>query len=158
VVRRWRRVLFVVAPLVAVAAVTLTLGESSYLQRLRYASERDGCRNVPMAPAVTPQTYPEPSFWPYGAVYACRVLDVVVPLYGEVDVSFNVLLETDTGPAVLRMDYLDIDAGRHFVAWGTELAPTGAGLSDDEAARVRRAIADRGGRRPTPWVVHYGDG
>jgi hypothetical protein len=143
---------------VVVAPVLTGGGRSSYLQRIRYAPAHDGCRNVPMAPTVTPQTHPDSYGWPYGAVYACRVLDVVVPLFGDIDVSYNVLLETDTGPAVLRMDYFNTDAGRQYVTWGTELEPAGAGLSGDEVARVRRAITDRGGRLPTPWIVHYGDG
>jgi hypothetical protein len=143
---------------VLAVATALTIGEPTYLQRLDYASGRDGCANVPMAPAVTPQTHPDSYRWPYGAVHACRVLDVVVPLFGEIDVSFNVLLETDTGLTVLRLEYLNVDAGRQYSVRGVELEPTGAGLSADEVARVRSAIADRGGLQPTPWIVTYGDG
>ena len=130
-----------------------------HLERLRYAATEDGCAHVPIAPAVTPLTHPDSRRWPYGAVYACRELDGWANLLGEPDVSFVLLLDTDTGAVLTRMDYYDIDAGRQFVAQAIELQPDGiSGLTASESARINDAIATRGGLLLEPWIVNYGDG
>jgi hypothetical protein len=155
----YRRVL-VAASLVAlllVVTVALLFGPR-YLDRHRFAVARDGCSDVPMAPAVTPQTYPDSYLWPYGAIRGCRVVSMTAHVFGEVDVSYVLVLQTDMGPAVVRMDYRNTAAGRQYVAEAVELDPGGAHLADDDAARITQAITGRGGRQPTPWIVHYGDG
>src|SRR5690348_16092945 len=116
----------------------------------------DGCKNIPMAPAITPPT--TAYLWPYGAVYTCRVIGKSTPWWGETDVSFFVILETDRGPVLARVDYARLDWGRQYTTAATELEPDGFDLSAAEADRIRTAIADRGGLQPTPWIVHYGDG
>lgn len=154
-----RRILLV-AMLVglAAAALAVTYGPR-YLDRHRYASIKDGCADIPMAPAVTPQTYPGSFLWPYGAVRGCQVLDGGAHPLGDVDVSFVVLLDTDAGPVLARVDYRDTNAGRQYVAAATELDPAGSGdLSSERIAGITQAIAARGGLQPTPWIVHYGDG
>jgi hypothetical protein len=119
---------------------------------------KDGCGDVPMAPVVTPQTNPGSYLWPYGAVHECRVLNGVAHLFGDVDVSFILLLETDTGPVLARVDYVGITAGRQYRAAAAEVGTAGIDLSDEDVARLEEAVTRRGGRQPTPWVIHYGDG
>jgi hypothetical protein len=157
-----------VIALVAVATLTALLAPW-YLERHRYAARKNGCADVPVASRETPQSYPSPSstrrptlsdsnLWPYGAVDACRVLSSAAHLFGKADVSFILLLETDEGSVLVRMDYYDIGAGRQYVAEATELDPAGYDLSEDDVTRINQAITRRGGLRATPWVVHYGDG
>jgi hypothetical protein len=155
-----RRGVLLALLLIALAAgVTMTvLFAPRYLERHRYAMTQNGCKNVPMAPAVTPQTHPGSILWPYGAVHSCRVLDSQAHLSGRTDVSFTLLLETDKGPVLVRMDYFDIDLGRRYVAAATELDPAGVDLPYPVVTRIEQAIAGRGGLEPVPWIVHYGDG
>jgi hypothetical protein len=157
---RKRRILLVLLLIGSTAMAMLTaLVAPRYVERHRFAAVKDGCADVPMAPMVTPQTYPDSFPWPYGAVYACNVLDGGANPLSAPDVSFILLLETDKGPVLTRMDYYDIRAARRYVAEATELGPKGFDrLAAGEVARINQAIAARGGRQPTPWVVHYGDG
>jgi hypothetical protein len=133
------------------AAFAITLSEHR-----RALSGRFGCRDVPMAPAVTPES--TAFLWPYGAVYECRALGWPAPLFGDADLSVTLLLSTDAGPVLVRLDYTNLDAGRQYGAAATEIAPGGADLPADEIERINRGIQARGGLQPTPWIVHYGDG
>jgi hypothetical protein len=145
--------------IVGVAGASLALlAGPRYLDRHRWANAQDGCGSVPTAPARTPKTLGAAYLWPYGAVYSCRVLDRTVHLFAEVAVSYVLVLETDTGPVLVRLDYTNINHGRQYFANATELSPTDADLSDADTARIDQAIQARGGRKPTPWTVHYGDG
>lgn len=158
--RRRLRVFIALVVTALTAGTTLTvLLAPTYLQRHRYATTKGGCWDVPRAPTVTPQTHPDSYLWPYGAVYTCRVLDSVAHVFGKVDVSFTLLLDTEKGPVLVRMDYLNTTAGRQYVAEATELTPpAGVDLPDEDVATIERAITRRGGLQPTPWIVHYGDG
>jgi hypothetical protein len=142
--------------LVVVTVLASILLISQIAERRRLASGRYGCRDIPMAPAVTPHS--TAYLWPYGAVYQCRAVGSGAPFFGDVDVSVTLLLETDAGPVLVRLDYQNLDAGRQYGAAATEIAPAGAGLSADDEERVNRAIRQRGGLQSTPWIVHYGDG
>lgn len=153
----WTPLAFVLVLLVVGVAGPVVVGPR-YLERLRWANKKDGCGDVPMAPGATPMTAPGSYLWPYGAVYSCRVLDRTAHLFTEVDVSYVLLLESDSGPVLVRMDYTNIDAGRQYMARATELAAGEADLADADTARIDQAIEDRGGRNPTPWTVHHGDG
>ena len=121
-------------------------------------SSRYGCPSIPMAPAITPETYPGSYLWPYGAVRSCRELDGWSHLFGDVDLSFTLLVQTDAGPVLVRLDYSKLDWGRRYVAQATELDPEGADLTAEEIQQIKAAIGYRGGLQPTPWIVHYGDG
>jgi hypothetical protein len=56
-----------------------------------------------------------------------------------------IVLETDTGPVLVRLDYHNLRAGCQYVARTVELDPTGADLPDGEVClaaahgRLRRA-------------------
>jgi len=151
-----------VIPLVVAACVLSALASAvvvpRFLERQRYATGRDGCADVPMAPVVTPATHPDSLVWPYGAVHACRVLGGGARLFGGVEVSYTLELETDSGPVLVRLEYTNVEAGRHYSSQAVELDPTGADLEGDEVERIRAAIAGRGGLQPVPWILHYGDG
>jgi hypothetical protein len=143
----------VLALLVAAPFVALV---PRFVERQRYAAVHDACRDIPMAPVVTPQS--AGYLWPFGAVYACRALGGGAPFLGRVDASFALLLETDKGPVVGRMDVTHINAGRRYSASVTEMSPEDAGLPPEEVQRIRQAVSARGGLNPYPWIVRYGDG
>ena len=48
--------------------------------------------------------------------------------------------------------------GRLSLAQNGDRLSTDAALSDTDTTRIDQAIQARGGRKPTPWTVHYGDG
>jgi hypothetical protein len=154
---RASRIVFAGLVTVISAAVLSTFVALRYIDRHKYA-DRDGCEHVPLAPAFTPQTYGG-VLWPYGEVTACSTLDSDIQLLGETTVSFTLLLETESGPVLTRMDYLHIDAGRQFIAEATELDPEATcDLPDADTLRLTNAITARGGLLAEPWRVHYGDG
>ena len=108
--------------------------------------------------AQAPNTFARSVAYPYGTIRGCRVLDGSARPWGPVDVSYVVLLETDTGPLLARIDFADLDAGRQSTATAVELDPAGSDLRPEEVDRVSRAISQRGGLRPDPWITRYGDG
>jgi hypothetical protein len=143
---------------VATAAVVTGVVAGLVVRDHLWPGGRDGCRDVPLAPAVTPQTHPSALLWPFGAVQACRTVKTAAWPTGDVDASYVLVLETDRGPVLVRMDYYNLDAGRQFVAAATELSPASVDLPADEAVRIARAVQERGGLQDQPWTVHYGDG
>jgi hypothetical protein len=52
----------------------------------------------------------------------------------------------------------DVNAGRHYGAEVTEMAPDDADLPAGEVERIRQAVSARGGLNPYPWIVYCGDG
>ena len=80
------------------------------------------------------------------------------PWSGPINVSFYVILETDTGPVLARIDYSQLDWGRQYGAKAVELDPSSYDVGPDEARLIENAIDNRGGLQKTPWIIHYGDG
>jgi hypothetical protein len=96
---------------------------------------------------------------PYGAITACRTLDRHIPLFGKVDGNLYLLLQTASGSAAIRIDYSAMELGSHYRAEAFELdAAHTPGLSQAEKQRLRHDVDARGGLRPTPWIIHVGDG
>jgi hypothetical protein len=96
---------------------------------------------------------------PYGTVRSCQVLDSHTLLFTGVDGSVFLLLDTETGSVVVRVDYRNTGLGRQYRAKAVELTATRTpNLSAAEARQLQRSIDGRGGVRTQVWVVHYGDG
>jgi hypothetical protein len=160
-----RKTLLTLAVVVVVTAGLVVAGQlPRYLDRARYAGTHNRaatwCANVPLAPAATPETMGDAMLWPYGAIDSCRALNGSAHLFGTVAVSSVLLLETEYGPVLVRVDYTNIDRGWQYVAVATELSPAQAGglVPATDADRISAAIRTRGGLNPTPWTLHYGDG
>jgi hypothetical protein len=121
-------------------------------------------RNVPeewKAVHGCAEMYPGRHLYPSGVVRSCRLLRWSVPLFGDpaVDFSASVLLDTDRGAFVVRVDYHEHDS-RFWSATATELAAAEAPpeLSVQERQQVRDGIAARGGALLEPWTLVYNDG
>lgn len=97
---------------------------------------------------------------PYGPVDSCRLLDHRVPLVGEVDAVTYLLLQTEAGVVVVRVDYRDLDMGRRWNAHAVELSVEQAprGMSGQDRRKHRQDVEDRGGVRAEVWTLVYGDG
>jgi hypothetical protein len=90
---------------------------------------------------------------PYGEVSGCIELGRrTPPLPGPGHVFL--LLETGTGPAVVRIDYTGTDDAT-FRATAVEV-PTweSPGISHETSERLKTGIDGRGGLKATPWAVH----
>jgi hypothetical protein len=96
---------------------------------------------------------------PYGPITSCRVVDRDIHLFGGVDASIYLLLQTATGSAAIRIDYRDMQAGSHYNAEAHEVGAAQApSLSSRTRQRLRQDIDVRGGVKTPAWVIHYGDG
>lgn len=95
---------------------------------------------------------------PFGAVRTCREAGRDIHPFGTVDGSVYLLLQSANGAVALRVDYSGMDLGSHYRAEAFELDAAHAPGSSDERAQIRHDVAARGGVRPAPWIVHYGDG
>jgi len=96
---------------------------------------------------------------PFGAITSCRVLDQRLHLFGAVDATLYLWLETATGTVALRVDFRDTGAGRQYTADAVELsvADTPA-LSKPDAQRLQHDLDARGGVSSKHWTLHHGDG
>lgn len=97
--------------------------------------------------------------WPYGDVRSCRLLDRKGHVVGSVDVTAYVLLDTSSGEVALKIDYSNVDFGRQYVSKASEVGADDArGLNSNQRRTLEHDIAARGGVRPQPLTLHYGDG
>jgi hypothetical protein len=94
---------------------------------------------------------------PFGSVTACTHLGRRTPVFAHPDGNVFLLLETDTGPAAVRIDYDDTTAGGRFVAHAVEVPTWEApGISHETGERIKDAINQRGGLKTDDWAVHRG--
>jgi hypothetical protein len=90
---------------------------------------------------------------PFGEVTNCILLSRrTPPLSGPGHVFL--LLETGTGPTVLRLDYTGTDE-RDFKVSAVEV-PTweSPGISHDTGERIKTGIDQRGGLKTSPWAIN----
>ncbi|UWZ34083.1 hypothetical protein Drose_22815 [Dactylosporangium roseum] len=90
---------------------------------------------------------------PFGAVNVCTPLGRRTPPLGTPEGTAFLFLETERGPAVVRIDYSE--TGRQpFTARAVEIPAWEApGISHDTAQRLKEAVNQRGGLRTQPWTV-----
>jgi hypothetical protein len=94
----------------------------------------------------------------FGIVQQCREAGSSEYLFQLRGSRYFFLLTTTTGVFAVRVEYLNLDAGRQYVSTVTEVEPRDVpGLSRAERDQVRAGIAARGGLTGT-WTLHYGDG
>ena len=151
---RWLVVLagFLVAALVAWWISAANNSDGPLKDRLAAVTDRL-CWQMTQSPvqADTPS--------PFGAISDCDILQRTMHPTGGADARIALLLRTDGGLVKLRIDYTNLALGRQYRAEAHEI-----GVHDSPAlsgSRGRRHAADldrRGGVRPGPWVLHYGDG
>lgn len=127
---------------------------------LCYVTQRDdptflaihGCKEGPL----TARTKNDGYTWPYGLVHSCRVRGNSRSLFSGQE-TVVLLIDTDRGSVVLRVDYSDLDRGRQYLAKATEIESAG-GLSQAEKEKLQADQRTRGGVSSTPWMLAYGDG
>ncbi|GAA2642045.1 hypothetical protein GCM10010399_89910 [Dactylosporangium fulvum] len=93
---------------------------------------------------------------PLGAVNGCTPLGRRTPPLGDPEGTVFLLLETERGPAAVRIDYSDTGR-RPFTARAVEIPTWEApGISHDTAERLKEAVNQRGGLQTRPWTVSGG--
>jgi len=96
---------------------------------------------------------------PFGNVVSCLLLGRRTPPFAHPDGTVFVLLETDSGPAAVRIDYTGTRNGQRFVAHAVEVQPWAVpGISHETSERIKEAITARGGLHSNDWSVHRADG
>jgi len=113
-----------------------------------------GCAEVPLSISPDATSLAEP----YGTVTSCRELRRDGYWFAGGRTSVYLLLETQSGPVTVRVDYRYIDAGRAFTAVAVEVPADQVPLDAADEQRVRSAEVARGGVRSQSWTLHYGDG
>jgi hypothetical protein len=97
--------------------------------------------------------------FPYGKVTECEVLDKEAHLFGEVEATTYLLLDTDQGAVVVRVEYHDLEAGFNWSALAYELTADEAAArvtSEVDRRRVEAGIDSRGGARTEVWHLYSG--
>jgi hypothetical protein len=143
-----------------VLALLVGAGWLIYDGSVERRSKNLGCQEGGLSPTIVPDGYQDDLDRPYGQVHSCRRLDREGHLFGKVEISVYVLLETDRGTVAVRLDYHNLDAGRQYVAQAVELDGTRVEhlLSGEERRDLNRDLAIRGGARSQVWTLSYGDG
>jgi hypothetical protein len=91
---------------------------------------------------------------PFGAVTACTRLGRRTPPFAHPDATVFLLLETDTGPAAVRIDYRNIRKPRGFTARAVEVPTYEApGISHETGERIQTAVDQRGGLHTDGWTI-----
>lgn len=153
---RWIRVRDGLISLVAISTVTTGISVCAIgdPETAAWVRER-ACTTGPLG--MSPAGQRQYHRLPFGLVRSCRMLDYDPRLFSEVDASTHLLLGTDSGLVLVRVDYHDLDMGYYWYAVATELAPgeSRGGMSDEERRQHRRDVAGRGGVLSEPWTVKH---
>ncbi|WP_432839220.1 hypothetical protein [Dactylosporangium sp. CA-092794] len=90
---------------------------------------------------------------PFGGVTGCIDLGRrTPPLYGAGHVFL--MLETGTGPAVVRLDYTGTDDESYHTTAVEVPTWEAPGVSHDTVVRLQTGIDGRGGLKARPWAVY----
>lgn len=145
--RAWGVATAAVVLLAAIAGVVVLIQSTAYRG---WIEEHGGCATRWPGDAQN---------WPYGDVRSCRPLDRKAHVFGSVDVTAYVLLATSSGEVVLKIDYSDVHLGRQYVSKASEVGADDARwLSSNQRRTLEQDITARGGVRPQPLTLNYGDG
>lgn len=91
---------------------------------------------------------------PYGKVDSCRLLDTDVKLTGEIVGATEVLVHSDVGLVLLKIQYVGMDRGWNWEATAHEMSVAKShGLTADERSSLASDIQQRGGVRVGDWYL-----
>jgi hypothetical protein len=150
------------AAAVLVAQATLAVGALVIKHDLDRRTVNLGCNVGPvnMASGLDRTATAHRHSYPYGTVTACQVLHKKGHLFGDVEATTYLLLDTDQGAVAVRVEYRDLaDSWPWTTARAFELTAEEAAdvvTSEVDRQRVRAGIDSRGGARAEVWSLESG--